>query len=1135
MKAFAGILWKIAVALAGAVVIAMLALRLFLGSGKAVGLVRDIAGRSIAADLSFSDFSISPWKQYPRILLRIDSLCISYPHSRFESFDPAPVRSRLLDAGRAEESDTLLRLSRVAVSLSPWQLLAGRVRIPSLELCGLRLYAHAYDSTSANWIILPPSGAKENSGGLPWICIDSLNLAGPAYLVYTAVPDTVFTAARLKSLEAGLKVKVNRDELKLRRAFLNVESLFVHGRLPADTLAFRLERLRLAERGAQLFDASLKADAMLLTSAFGRMRVPVRAEAEAGFRKSGQELCFDLRRLDASVAHIPLFLKGKFCIGGGAVEMDASGGVRDCPLDTLLQEYGGAFLKDPSVIGTDARLEMDVEARGTLSDESVPQISAGVRIPESSVEYLTYGLKGRLGLLASASVSPQRFVSASLDEFKLHSEGLFLDAEGSVADLLGPDPRYSVSLAGNADIRELASHAKALEGVHLDGTMSLGVEAGATASQIRTISFPDGAVQARFSSPFVSMSVSADTIALRACGPEVIVTSGAGGLVAGLGVDSMFFKKGMLMAARAKSVRNKAGLRMEQEAGKLYPHLDFKTDDERLFLRMGPVKAGVSAVKMSFSARRRSRPVSERRRHFMDSLKRVYPGVPRDSLMYAMRRNSPRRALPDFLSEKDFRAYDIKIPVDSLILRYLDEWSPAGALSLDRAFVAAPSFPLRTRFGATDASFDEKELRLDRFSISSGTSDLSARGTLKGLFRTILGRGVLDLDLSMHSSLINANELIAAMNVVKKTSAGAYSDTEDDSAIVTDTLANAPVDSIPMMVVPANLLASVRLKADSLHFGFLQAHPLSAALKVRERTMQLSDVNIASNLGGIALDAFVATRTKATMNAGVDLKISDMPIDNVLRLLPGFNDFIPALKTFEGKANVELSATTRLDTAMNVVIPSLDGVARVYGHDMNISDAGKRLRTLTSLMLFKNKNIGPIGDMSVSASIHDSRLDIFPFLLSVDRYRLALSGMQGLDGSMDYYASILKSPFPIRFGVRVWATPSGKTRFALGRARFLNESVPVYSEQVDSVQINIAQAIKNIFLQGIRASSAFKDGPAYVYTPSREELPLEEQERMEQFIMETQQREAEEEFFDDFDAWLDKEITRDAKAIMKKR
>jgi hypothetical protein len=177
-------------------------------------------------------------------------------------------------------------------------------------------------------------------------------------------------------------------------------------------------------------------------------------------------------------------------------------------------------------------------------------------------------------------------------------------------------------------------------------------------------------------------------------------------------------------------------------------------------------------------------------------------------------------------------------------------------------------------------------------------------------------------------------------------------------------------------------------------------------------------------------------------------------------------------------------------------------------------------------MLFKNKNIGPIGDISASASIHDARLDIYPFLMDVDRYQLALSGLYGVDGAMDYYVSILKSPLPLRFGVRVWNGGSdGKMRYALGKARYLDSGIPVYSESVDSVQVNIASVIRNIFQRGVQLA---KGAERHTLPAEDFEFSPLEREKVEQFILDTRQKEEEEEFFGDFDAWMDNEIEKDA-------
>ena len=1127
MSRFFRILLTVAASLLALFLLLLGAIQLVLGSGKADALVAKWLRENIGAEVSYTDLHVSVLRRFPRMILRIDSLAVTYPHTRYGAFDSAPVDSRLLSAGRGEEVDTLLRLNTLRLSANPWPLLVGRVNVRYVMLSDLQLYAHAYDDTTANWQLMPPS--EKESSGLPPVHLGYFSLKGRNRLIYTAQKDTVFVAAGLRSLVASSDFHIGPDKFRLRETSIEADSLFLHGRLPADTLAFGLERLAVSEPRHQLFDFLLKGRAMLLTDALGRLKVPVSASGRIGFDKSEDRTELDVKRFSGRIAHIPLSASGRIFTQGGASDVDVRLKVEGASLDTLLREYGHAFLKDPNLLRTQAQLHLSAEAKGLLDSTSFPRTSARLSLPQSVLEYVPLGLKATVGVEASASVSEKRRLDASINDLRLITDGFSLMADASAGHLLGPDPRLKLGASGQADLAVLAQRVPGLSQMEMDGKLDLSAHLNSTLSRIRALDLGEDELEARFSGGFLRFAIPKDSFFVRSLRPEIVLRSGKGGVVAGVGLDSTFLHWGRRMAVRATNLRNKASIRRLEREGQTVTRLDFKTDDERVFLRFGPNKAGVRGVKLSLAAEQRVKR-DGRRKHFLDSLQRMFPGTPRDSLLVRLRQRAQRQELPDFLSEKDFRAYDIHISPGEQVLNLLREWSPSGELTVSKGFVATPAFPLRTRFNDIDAAFDDRVVRLNSFHLKSGSSDISARGRLSGLFRMMFGHGVLDLNMDLHSGTVNANELLAAMTRDEKVSAAAYTDTEDDSAIVTDTLVNAKVDSLPMAVVPANLRAVIRMRADSLHFVCVDAKPVEALLNIRERTVQLQDVHVRSDLGNLDMSAYFSTRTKQAMSAGVDLKLSEVSVPLAMRLLPSFDELAPPLKTFEGNVNCELSATTQLDTNMNVLIPTVDGVAKVYGRNMQIGDAGN-LRLVTSLMLFKNKNIGPIGDISASACIHDGRLDIYPFLMDVDRYQLALSGIYGVDGIMDYYVSILKSPLAMRFGVRVWNTgPGEKMRYALGKARYLDSGIPVYSQAVDSVQVNIASVISNIFQRGVQMA---QDAGRPRLPAQDFEFSPEEREKVEQFILDTRQKEEEEEFFGDFDAWMDNEIEQDALKLSK--
>ena len=102
--------------------------------------------------------------------------------------------------------------------------------------------------------------------------------------------------------------------------------------------------------------------------------------------------------------------------------------------------------------------------------------------------------------------------------------------------------------------------------------------------------------------------------------------------------------------------------------------------------------------------------------------------------------------------------------------------------------------------------------------------------------------------------------------------------------------------------------------------------------------------------------------------------------------------------------------------------------------------------------------------------IKDNVFEIFPFVISLDRYSLALSGKQNLDMSYRYHASLIKSPLLIRIGVDLYGPDFDHIKFKIGRPKYKNERVPVFSAVIDQTKINLGESIKNIFEKGVDAA-----------------------------------------------------------------
>ena len=163
----------------------------------------------------------------------------------------------------------------------------------------------------------------------------------------------------------------------------------------------------------------------------------------------------------------------------------------------------------------------------------------------------------------------------------------------------------------------------------------------------------------------------------------------------------------------------------------------------------------------------------------------------------------------------------------------------------------------------------------------------------------------------------------------------------------------------------------------------------------------------------------------------------------------------------------ELAVTTDIDTLMQVKLPSVEGLMKISGKDLTLKES-EELAKISRLLMFKNRKEARIDNMSVTGVVHQNVLEIFPFVLGVDRYLLAASGTQHLDQQFDYHVSVIKSPLILKFGLNAWGEDFDHIHYGLGKARYRSANVPVYTKQLDMVQYSLLAAIHNIFELGLK-------------------------------------------------------------------
>lgn len=913
------------------------------------------------------------------------------------------------------------------------------------------------------------------------------------------------------------------------RVGVRVDSLLFAGRLPSDTLALKLDRF-VAQMHHGHVDLDARATAWMGTVNYGRIALPVDVRAEVGIRKDSAATAIDILDCRARIAGIPLEASATVGFGdrlylNGSASIDACR-VGDVlghfrrnlpkPLENIETD-------------AEITLTATFDGYLNPSGGETPDFDARLVIPRSTLGNRLFGLKHELALDAELHGSRSGVIDVKLNEFHVEGKALHLDVSGSVADLLGGDPGLYADAGFEVSLDTLSRYLKRRSGIELAGGLNVSVSGSASLSQLDPYQLAQADISAKVKSTRLKVVSEKDSLRfwtdsldlwLGAVGNtrDSSVAQGERMLALTASLDSTFFslKDDMRLIGRDISLKaqNSAAVLDKSDSSSFYPFggrldigfaslvgsdtsfvalsnsanifkispksgspdvpvLTLDSSSGRVIMR-GPVNR-IFARNLDLDATAAMNSIERRRRAkaFVDSLARRNPGVPMDSLFGRFRRTRGSRPVPEWLSEEDFRERDIRIDLGETFRGYMRDWDFDGSMSIGSAGVVSPYFPLRNRLSDVRASFNNNELRFDSFRLASGTSGLSASGRLGGLRSALAGRGMLRLDMDLDAERLNLNELLAAWELGSRFEPEGLSDAslgiEDEEyqeMVVVDTLADsAAPDVSTLIVVPGNLVADLRLKASDVSYAKLKIDSMTADIAVRERCVQLTNTSLSSDIGDIGFEGFYSTRTKQDLKTGFDLELKDITAEKVIEMMPAVDSVMSMLKSFRGSLNCVVSATADLDTAMNIMTPSINGVIRISGDDLTLSES-TAFEQIARKLMFKDRTGGHIDRMSVEGLISDNKIEIFPFVLKVDRYTLAMSGVQNLDASFKYHVSVIQSPLPFRVGIDL----SGNFddfKFRIGKPKYRSADVPVFSEVINETRINLRESIQDIFRRGV--------------------------------------------------------------------
>ena len=339
--------WKIfrniLLTIVGIWAVILIVLQIALTPGVLTAAVNKAASRMVDGDVSFGKVRASVFRHFPYVSVTFDSLAVTYPSDRFEKYGAG--KDWYTRQGRGETCDTLMSFDRLSAALNLSSLIAGQINIPLVTLSKPRIYATSYNDSTATWNVLGFQRETEEadtvSSGIPDLMIGRIRLVDRPRIIFNSIPDSTNLSLSLKRMIFFGRI-VTKDIQKSRLG-LRVDTLFMTGRFPADTVAMRLDNFVIRGKDHGINMKAL-ATAYMATGTYGRMKLPVEIDTRVSFPKDTIRRV-SIERFDAKFADIPFNAKADIGFKGDSIHVKGGCYIHDCEVMKPINYFGKNILK----------------------------------------------------------------------------------------------------------------------------------------------------------------------------------------------------------------------------------------------------------------------------------------------------------------------------------------------------------------------------------------------------------------------------------------------------------------------------------------------------------------------------------------------------------------------------------------------------------------------------------------------------------------------------------------------------------------------------------------------------------------------------------------------------------------------
>lgn len=346
--------------------------------------------------------------------------------------------------------------------------------------------------------------------------------------------------------------------------------------------------------------------------------------------------------------------------------------------------------------------------------------------------------------------------------------------------------------------------------------------------------------------------------------------------------------------------------------------------------------------------------------------------------------------------------------------------NPMFTVDFNDGKVRYADIPAEIQIPAIKFKFRPNNFDIEKSHIIIQHSDFNLSGKITNLRRYMKNQGLLKGELQFISHNTNIDELMALASGFGNDSIEVEEVSEQTAQAESCTTTAEEEEPNPFMVPKGVDLAFVT----NIHhatFGGTKLDSVGGKLTIKDGVAIAEQMGFTTNAAEMQLTGMYRSDRRNHLFAGIDFHLLNVDIKELIDMIPAIDTIVPMLKTFEGRAEFHIAAETYLNARYEPKLSTLRAAAALEGKDLVLLD-NETFSTIAKYMMFNKKTRNVVDSISVEMTVFRNEIDLYPFLISMDKWQAVLSGRHNLDMSFNYHISLTDCPLPVRLGLDVKGT-----------------------------------------------------------------------------------------------------------------